>query len=175
VIGQLKIRGFSAYLHPVGADLLLGVGQDATSAGMTLGTQVSLFDISNLRRPIRLAHTALGSGSFSEVEFDHHAFLYWPPARLAVAPVEFSATGSGVPARAGVFGFRVGRGVGVKRVGLVSHRAGSTWAPVRRSLVVGDRLITVSERGVEANGLDTLSPRGFARFPLLPQPRPIPR
>jgi hypothetical protein len=175
LIGQLKIRGFSAYLHPVSADLLLGVGQDATAAGTTLGTQVSLFDISNVRRPRRLDQAALGSGSFSEVEFDHHAFLYWPPAGLAVTPVEVSAKPGGTPARAGAFGFRVGRGVGVERVGLVTHRAGSTWAPVRRSLVVGDRLITVSEGGVEASGLATLAPRGFARFPLQPQPHPVPR
>ena len=33
VRGELKIRGYSAYLHPVGGDLLLGVGQDATEQG----------------------------------------------------------------------------------------------------------------------------------------------
>ena len=30
VVGELKIRGYSSYLHPVGDDLLLGVGHDAT-------------------------------------------------------------------------------------------------------------------------------------------------
>ena len=29
VTGELKIPGYSAYLHPVGDGLLLGVGQDA--------------------------------------------------------------------------------------------------------------------------------------------------
>ena len=33
VAGELKILGFSAYLHPVGDGLLLGVGQDATESG----------------------------------------------------------------------------------------------------------------------------------------------
>jgi len=27
VLGQLKIAGYSAYLHPIGRDLLLGIGQ----------------------------------------------------------------------------------------------------------------------------------------------------
>jgi hypothetical protein len=47
--------------------------------------------------------------------FDHHAFLYWPPARLAVTPVEVFAKPGGTPARAGAFGLGVGRGVGVER------------------------------------------------------------
>ena len=49
VRGELKIRGYSAYLHPVGRDLLLGVGQDATEQGQLLGTQLSLFDVSDVR------------------------------------------------------------------------------------------------------------------------------
>jgi hypothetical protein len=54
----------------------------------------------------------------------------------------------------------------------VTHRTGASWAPVRRSLVIGDRLITVSERGVETSGVATLAPRGLARFPVPPQPAP---
>ena len=51
VLGELKIAGYSSYLHPIGDDLLLGIGQDATEQGRTLGTQLSLFDVSDLRRP----------------------------------------------------------------------------------------------------------------------------
>ena len=43
-----------------------------------LGTQLSLFDVSNLRRPVLLRTHALGS-SWSEAESDHHAFLWWGP------------------------------------------------------------------------------------------------
>ena len=35
VIGELKVPGYSAYLHPVGPGRLLGVGQDADSQGRT--------------------------------------------------------------------------------------------------------------------------------------------
>ena len=37
VLGELKIRGYSAYLHPLGGDLLLGIGQDASDEGRVLG------------------------------------------------------------------------------------------------------------------------------------------
>ena len=51
VLGELKIPGYSAYLHPIGEDLLLGVGQDADENGRPLGTQLSIFDVSDLRKP----------------------------------------------------------------------------------------------------------------------------
>ena len=51
VAGELKILGFSAYLHPVGEGKLLGVGQDATEEGRQLGTQVALFDVSDPANP----------------------------------------------------------------------------------------------------------------------------
>jgi uncharacterized secreted protein with C-terminal beta-propeller domain len=155
VLGELKIRGYSAYLHPVGKDLLLGVGQDATDEGRVLGTKLSLFDVSDLRRPVRVDDVALGPGS-SEVEFDHHAFLYWRPASLAVLPVQISKGPF-----AGAIAFRVG-GKRVEQLGRISHPAE---APVRRSLVAGGRLYTVSERGVEANDLATLAVEGWLPFP----------
>ena len=55
VRGELKIPGYSAYLHPVADDLLLGVGQEATEDGRVQGLQFSLFDVSDLARPVRAA------------------------------------------------------------------------------------------------------------------------
>ncbi len=51
VVGELKIPGYSAYLHPVGEGLLLGVGQDADASGQTQGLQASLFDVSDPAEP----------------------------------------------------------------------------------------------------------------------------
>ena len=87
VTGELKILGYSAYLHPVGDGLLLGVGQDATVEGRTLGTQLSLFDVSDPGNPERIHQTSLG-GANSAVEFDHRAFLWWPAEQLTVLPVQ---------------------------------------------------------------------------------------
>ncbi len=85
-LGELKINGYSAYLHPIGDDLLLGVGQDATDEGRTLGTQVSLFDISDRANPVRLDTWTL-RGGYSDTEWDARAFLWWDPTDLAVIPV----------------------------------------------------------------------------------------
>ena len=51
VSGELKIPGYSAYLHPLGDGLLLGVGQDADSDGRTLGAKATLFDVSDPANP----------------------------------------------------------------------------------------------------------------------------
>jgi Beta propeller domain len=160
VRGELKIRGYSAYLHPLGGDLLLGVGQDATEEGRVLGTQVSVFDVSDLRRPTLLTRQRLDK-SWSEVEWDHHAFLYWPRASLAVLPVQASVES---PARdrpfSGAVVARVGRSA-IDVVGTVSHGGDQ---PVRRSIVVGTTLYTLSQAGLKGSSLATLAPRSWVRF-----------
>ncbi len=87
VMGELKIPGFSTYLHPVGDGQLLGVGQDATDEGITTGAQVSLFDVRDLTNPARSDQITFGDNSYSAVEWDPKAFLFWPDSDLAVIPV----------------------------------------------------------------------------------------
>jgi hypothetical protein len=156
VRGELKIRGYSAYLHPVGPGLLLGVGQDATDAGAQLGTQLSLFDVSDPSSPRRL-HQASVSGSSSPAEFDHHAFLWWAPRDLAVVPLNvFSGQFF-----QGAAGFRVQRAAGIAEAGRASHEG----APIQRSFVVAGRLFTLSDAGIEANSLDNLAEEAWLPFP----------
>jgi Beta propeller domain len=158
VRGELKILGYSAYLHPIGEDLVLGVGQDATEQGRILGTQLSLFDVSNPARPDRIHRRTIGRGS-ALVEFDHHAFLYWPPERLTVLPVSLYPSGGG-PGFAGAVGFKHSRAKGFEEVGRVSHSDG-----VLRSVVVGDTLFTVSVYGVKANELGSFALRKWIEYP----------
>lgn len=87
VLGELKIPGFSAYLHPLGNDLLLGIGQDATGTGRTTGSQASSFDISDLAMPTRLTALGLGAHRYSPVEEDSRSFSYLPEQRIALVPV----------------------------------------------------------------------------------------
>jgi Beta propeller domain len=173
VRGALELQGYSAYLHPVGDDLLLGIGQDADAQGVTQGTQLSLFDVSDLAHPRRIARRALGANSSSPVEFDHHAFLFWAPSQLAVLPVSIYGTGTepGGPSRTGAddftgaIGFRVNRSAGIGEAGRAKHQVGDVVAPISRSVVVGDRLFTVSGLGMKASTLDTLAERGWVAFP----------
>ena len=163
VRGELKIRGYSAYLHPVGGDLLLGVGQDATEQGQLRGTQLSLFDVSDRTQPRRLHQRTVGPGSSSQVEYDHHAFLWWAPGNLAVMPVQYYSTDQDY--FSGALGFKVERASGIGESGSASHKAGDYTAPIHRSFVVGGRLFTLSDLGLEENNLTDLSEKAWLELP----------
>ena len=154
VKGELKIPGYSAYLHPIGDHRLVGVGQDADDTGRIQGTQVSLFDVSDPTDPKRLAHATL-RGAHSEAEHDHHAFLWWAPRNLAVIPVIDHRMGTST-----AVGFTVADGQ-VAEAGRVPQRDRQ---PIRRSVVVGDRLLTLSDAGLQTNDLATLTEQAWLPY-----------
>jgi hypothetical protein len=75
----------------------------------------------------------------------------------------------------GAIGFHIARS-GIAEVGRVEHDpAGGYVPPIRRSIVIGDRLFTISDGGVMASGLAALDRRAFVAFPEpAPQPGPEP-
>jgi hypothetical protein len=85
VAGELKIPGFSTYLHPVGDDRVLGVGQAATEDGRTTGLKLSLFDVSDPADPREIA-VWTAPDSTSPVEWDHRAFQMI--GSTAIVPVQ---------------------------------------------------------------------------------------
>jgi len=86
ILGELKIPGFSSYLHPISDTLVLGVGSDADPEGRVTGAKVSLFDVSDLTEPLEVAVWTAPDG-WNDIGWDHRAFLWWAPEELAVIPV----------------------------------------------------------------------------------------
>lgn len=170
VLGELVIPGYSAYLHPVGVEKLLGVGQDASPEGMRLGAQVSLFDVSNPNDPKQLAKIREENAS-SPVEYDHHAFLYWERSSLAVVPMEsYGAVSSNkqtVEQRSAAVGYRVD-GNSLREIGRASHSnhvdPNSGFASIQRSLVIDDTLFTLSAGGLMSSDINTFAERGWVAF-----------
>lgn len=174
VIGELKILGYSAYLHPMGDGLLLGVGQDADEQGRTKGTQVAVFDVSDPANPRRIHKMTFDDG-WSEVEYDHRAFLYWPATGLTMLPVQAWSWEDGREDWfAGAIGVVANRD-GIKDVGTVTHtesKAGGLddeywydWqAQIHRSMVIGDLVYTMSEKGLKASTLNDLSDVTWVAF-----------
>lgn len=161
VTGELKITGFSAYLHPVDDGRLIGVGQEASDKGRALGTQVSLFDVADPASPSRVAQYHV-PGASSEVEYDPHALLYWAKTGTLVLPL-MSHAKSGPPENAVVV-LRVESGA-LTEVGRLSQpRADQFLEPIRRTLVIGDTLWTISRSGASAHDLGTLADRGWVAF-----------
>lgn len=155
VTGELKIPGYSAYLHPAGDGRLIGVGQEATNTGRRMGLQVSLFDTSDATGASRLAQYHLEE-AMSDVEFDPHAFLYWPETGLLVLPVTSSGAvspdGSVMAGSALVLRLT---GDTFTEVARVTHPGAAAWLAPRRALVIGAELWTVSEVGMMVSDLQT--------------------
>ncbi len=161
VAGELKISGYSAYLHPIGDDLLLGVGRDTDPAGWGTGAQVSVFDVKNPAAPTRLAQKMLGSGGLA-AEFDPHAFLWWPKTNLALLPYSGwdYKTGRSAAAAVGVTATRAA----LAEAGRITH--GPEWdrGDVVRSVIVGSRVFTLSELGIATSSLSGLGQSDFQAF-----------
>ena len=88
VLGELKIPGFSNYLHPIDENHLLGIGYDTEvrmEAGskepivLTKGMKLSLFDVTDFNNPKEKQAVVIGGrGTYSPVQHDHKALFRDP-------------------------------------------------------------------------------------------------
>jgi Beta propeller domain len=181
VRGAVALTGYSAYLHPASGTRLIGIGRKADAMGHVGGTQVSLFDVSDLATPTRLATFAL-TAAISSAEFDPHAFLYWPAAHLMVVPLE--ATGRTAEAsvtpggaaqspdapQSGALVLRIGDS-GITETGFITQPETTNttgypgYPPIERSLIIGQTLWTISTAGARASDLTTLRQQEWIPFP----------
>ncbi|HEX4901226.1 MAG TPA: beta-propeller domain-containing protein, partial [Acidimicrobiales bacterium] len=152
-VGELKIPGFSSYLHPTGEGRLVGIGRDADEQGRDRGLLVSLFDVSDPTAPAQL-QTWTEPEAWSQAGGDPKAFLWWAPESAVVVPVERYAAFDDS-----------GREIGQTELGMVvldvddagiTERATIT-ADGRypsRSLVVQGRLWSLFDGGVVVSDFD---------------------
>lgn len=180
VRGSVALTGYSAYLHPASDTRLIGIGRQADAMGHVGGTQVSLFDVSDLAAPTRLAAFALDA-AVSTAEFDPHAFLYWPGAHLMVVPLQATGTVAGAPVPAngvaqsqdtpqsGALVLRIGDS-GITETGFIAQPDTTNttgypgYPPIERSLIIGQTLWTISTAGAMASDLTTLRQQEWIPF-----------
>jgi uncharacterized secreted protein with C-terminal beta-propeller domain len=159
VLGELKIPGYSGYLHPIGENLLLGVGQSGLDSSTPtpsrrsgqIGLQFSLFDISDPASPRRIDTQTYGGGS-AAAEFDPKAFLYWQPRNLIIAPTNLHGDYRGHGAFSGLVLLRANQD-GLVELGRIA--TSQAYGSVNRSVVIGDTIYTLSDLALQANSIDT--------------------
>lgn len=146
VSGELKVPGYSAYLHPVGDGRLVGVGQDATDEGRTTGVLVRTFDVSDPAAPTQV-DTWTEEDTWTSVEYDSRQFSFLPEQRIVIMPMD-TTTGSAVQA------FSVDEAGGITAAGSYRPAPQQQWVSVLRAMPVGDSVAVLSSG--EQGGLVTL-------------------
>ena len=183
VKGELKITGYSGYLHPIEQNLVMGVGQEATEDGVTTGTKVALYDVENLENP-RALDTWLPGGGRSSAEWDHRAFLWWAPEQIAVLPFSDWMNGD-----AGAVMLKV-REKRLEEFGRITHSSPDSPLgeqpefpiSIQRALIIGEEIWTYSRGQLQANLINDLSVSKRIKFAtfledgpiVLPEPFPMP-
>ena len=88
---ELKIFGFSSYMHPIGETHLLNVGPAGDNDGFSGESQSQLFDVSDLKNQKQvdtLLPSKLRERAYSEAGWDHHALTSDPENRILVTPIQ---------------------------------------------------------------------------------------
>lgn len=158
LLGELVIPGFSEYLHPLGTDYLIGIGQDGTWSG---GLQVSLFDVSAGHEP-KLIHrqdVTASAGWWSDWnrtdiggwQFDHHAVSFFADEGILAIPYRHQV--SYLLRDLGYSGNRLlvlhVDKTGIQKLGEIEHDH-----PIQRSLRIGDGLYSVSDNTIKVHALN---------------------
>jgi inhibitor of cysteine peptidase len=184
VQGELKIPGYSDYMHPFDQTHLIGVGKETVEASQGdfawyQGLKLSLFDVSNVSDPRQMGKFVIGDrGTDSAALSNPKAFLFDQSKSLLVIPVNLAlinrAANEPGPSTYGTFVwqgayiFNLTLSGGFELRGNLTHvetdialDKESFWASssfwVTRSLYIDNILYTISDEKVQLNRLEDLS------------------
>jgi uncharacterized secreted protein with C-terminal beta-propeller domain len=173
-VGELKVPGFSSYIHPLGDSHLITIGvhvsEDPTNWRERY-VKLSMFDVSNLAQPTEVFTHQVGTAyGWSEALYEHKAFNFFPAKGLLAIPfADYNPTAtdywSGFRSELKVF--KVDTTTGFTPVGAVSmsdmfqvhnYRNWSYyWVPnVRRSVMADDYVYAISDAGVRVANVSNL-------------------
>ncbi|PSL25072.1 putative secreted protein with C-terminal beta-propeller domain [Planomicrobium soli] len=170
VLGELKIPGFSNYLHPLGENHLIGFGydtklepvKDGEPRVVTGGMKISLFDVTDFSNPIEKDTEIIGgSGTYSTLQYDHKALFTHKDKNLFGFPVSlYSGSDSNYVEfeGAGAMIYTITPEGIDETANLLAgtDSAIEDWATgVQRILYVGDSLFTVSPTEIKSYNLET--------------------
>jgi uncharacterized secreted protein with C-terminal beta-propeller domain len=165
VLGQLKIPGYSTYLHPYDETHIIGIGRDGSKV------KISFFDVSDMSNPIELSNYSIENNesnwwwSDSSALYEHKAFLFDREKNLLVIPA-----GTYNKQLAYVFDISIDDGISLK--GTISHDVETEnndensevdfyyyddGNSIQRTLYIDNVLYTISKNMVKMNSLGDLS------------------
>ncbi|MCW4021634.1 MAG: beta-propeller domain-containing protein [Candidatus Bathyarchaeota archaeon] len=185
VLGQLKVTGYSGYLHPYDENHIIGIGKETDydseeDFAWYQGVKISMFDVSDVSNPREVAKYEIGDrGTNSPILSDHKSLLFDKEKNLLVIPVlvaeldendyegEIPDWTYGEFVWQGAYVFDISP-AGINLRGQITHMDDNTdllksgyrfysGYSVQRSLYIENVLYTISNMKVKMNALDTLT------------------
>jgi hypothetical protein len=181
VMGELKVNGFSSYMHPLSPRTLLTIGQDATNTGRQTGVHLQIFDVSDLTNPRRTHHHKLNIGrgrSWSQAQSNHHAFTYDRKSGVLAFPLTLRDHSNPENNFVGLMLVAADPWSGLREIGRIDHgnlgvsrrgqpciitaaghcaprraRTGLRAPKMRRSIIIDGFIYSLSNLGLKVNAL----------------------
>ena len=187
VKGQLKIPGFSEYLHPIDENTLIGLGNNTTvtkyGGVITDGLKLSLFDVSDPLDPKEKYNCIIGNrGSDSPALQNHKAFMYYADEGIFGFPATvYSTYGASVDnpysgeSRLSFDGYLVvkpgssefeiiGTLPSSDTVSKNSFMHNDSGSAIERGIYIGRTLYTISSSGITSYSLDDFSQKAKLNY-----------
>ncbi|WP_349407392.1 beta-propeller domain-containing protein [Pseudalkalibacillus sp. SCS-8] len=180
VKGELKIPGFSNYLHPIDENYIIGFGQNTklvenSSGGeplvQTAGVKISMFDVRDMQHPKeRFTEIIGGRGTYSPLNHDHKAMLYLKDHQIMAFPVfiyndaPHSEPSYHINFQGGLV-YRVSPGEGFSLAAKISHTDKVSteylWLnEIRRMVYIEGQLYSISNSKITTHDITTFEKTG---------------
>ena len=175
ILGELKIPGFSNYLHPYDEEHVIGVGRDTKEIGdnrvQQLGIKIALFNVADVSNPIVADDIIIGDRStHSEALHNHKAFFFDKTRGVLSIPItgdaneldELSSSKTIAPDYnrwSGFYVFDLDGKSGFDLKGTITHSDGDSryyGMGSARTFYIDDVLYTASESYLKMNSFDNL-------------------
>ncbi len=171
VKGELKIPGFSNYLHPYDEDHIIGFGHNTKVVNhkhsrepviQTDGIKISIFNVKDMRSPKEI-HTKIigGSGTHSPLNYDHKALLFDSSKNLFAFPLQMYNENTGGYLFNGAHIYHITMEDGLQLIEEISHvdvsdLYQSPWdQEIHRLIYIDDHLYSFSNSNIVAHEMRT--------------------
>ncbi|WP_408006293.1 beta-propeller domain-containing protein [Pseudalkalibacillus sp. A8] len=176
VKGELKIPGFSNYLHPYDGNHIIGFGhntklvKDASRNEPIVqidGIKISIFDVSDMNKPVeKFTEIISGNGTYSPLNHDHRALLFDKNQNLFAFPIHIYNYKEGKQADENFFQgaliYKIDLDKGFKLATSLSHfqsKGGADhrqWeSEIQRLVYINDTIYSLSRNKILAHDLTT--------------------
>ena len=159
--GELKIPGYSSYMHMYSDTLILGFGMDTSEEdGRTLnqGIKIAMFDVSDRANPKQLFTTSIGSrGTWSELNYNHKAFMFDRSKDIFAFPASISGNNYEMKDQGLVVCKIDMQNNQFEVLDILSQDYFTNWSNyVQRGLYINNVLLTISSNAIYSYNYDTL-------------------